>query len=65
MVNDLVRVLPILKFDNDSLCVACEQGKQYCQVHPIVLDSKIIEPLELLYINLYGTSTIETLKKKR
>ena len=28
VVQDLVRGLPILKYDNDSLCAACEVGKQ-------------------------------------
>ena len=29
VVNDLVRGLLVLKFDNGSLCAACEQGKQH------------------------------------
>ena len=65
MVNDLIRGLPVLKFNNDSLCATCEQGKQHLQGHPNVIDSKIIEPLELLHIDLYGPLTIETLNKKR
>ncbi|XP_052625604.1 uncharacterized protein LOC128132724 [Lactuca sativa] len=43
---------------------ACEQGNQHRQGHPIVIDSKIIEPLELLHIDLCRPSTIETLNKK-
>ncbi|KAI3496684.1 hypothetical protein L1887_39055 [Cichorium endivia] len=31
---DLVRGMPALKFDNDSLCSACEHGKQTKQRHP-------------------------------
>ena len=65
VANDLVRGLPVLMFDNDTLCAACEQGKQHRQGHPIVIDSKIVEPLELLHIDLCGASTIETLNKKQ
>lgn len=64
MVQDLVRVLPFLKFDNDTLCAACEQGKQHRQGHPVIIDLKIVELLELLHIELCGPSTVETLKKK-
>ena len=65
MINDNVRGFPILKFDNDTLCVACEQGKQLRQGHPVIIDSKIVEPFEVLYIDLYGPSNVETLNKKR
>ena len=51
-MQDLVRGLPVLKFDNDSLCAACEVGKQHKQGHPITIDSKIVAPLELLHIDL-------------
>ena len=47
------------------MCAACEQGKQHRQGHPVIIDSKIVEPLELLHINLCGPSTVETLNKKR
>ena len=63
--EDLVRGLPVLKFDNDSLCAACEQGKQHRKGHPIVIDSKIVDPLELLHIDLCGPSTFATINKKR
>ena len=65
VVKDLVRGFPVLKFNNDTLCVACEQGKQHKHKHPIVIDLKIIEPLELLHIDLCGPSTVETLNKMR
>ena len=65
VIQDLVRGLPILKYDNDSLCAACEEGKQHKQGHPITIDSKIVEPLELLHIDLCGPSTVATLNKKR
>lgn len=56
--NDLVRGSLVLKFDNDTLFTACEQGKQHRKGHPIVIDSKIVGPLELLHIDLCGPSTL-------
>ena len=64
MVQDLVRGLHVLKFDNHTLFAACEQGKQHMQGHLITIDSKIVEPLELLHIDLCGPSTVATLNKK-
>ncbi|KAI3682224.1 hypothetical protein L2E82_50087 [Cichorium intybus] len=62
---DLVRGMPALKFDNDSLCSACEHGKQTKQRHPTVINPKITEPLSVLYIDLCGPSTIESIGKKK
>ncbi|KAI3503844.1 hypothetical protein L1887_32298 [Cichorium endivia] len=62
---DLVRGMPALKFDNDSLCSACEHGKQTKQRHPTVINPKITEPLSLLYVDLYGPSTVESIGKKK
>ena len=64
MVEDLVRGLLVLKFDNDTLCAACEQGKQHRKGHPIVLASTLDASLELLHIDLCGPSTVEKLNKK-
>lgn len=50
----MVRGLPILEFDIDFLCAPCEQGKKHWQGHPLTIDSKIVEPLELLHIDLCG-----------
>mgnify|MGYP001555789039 CR=1 FL=1 len=56
-MNDLVygemeRGLPLLKFENDHLCAACECGKQSKKGHPIIIEKFIVEPLELLRIDL-------------
>ncbi|XP_052619539.1 uncharacterized protein LOC128125946 [Lactuca sativa] len=53
-----------LGYLNFSLLSACKQGKQHRQGHPIVIDSKIVEQLEVLHIDLCGPSTVETLNKK-
>ena len=65
VTKDLVRGLSVLRFDNDTLCAACEQGKQHRKGHPIVINSEIVEPFELIHIDLYGPSTVDTLNKKR
>lgn len=65
VLNDLVHGLLFSKFDNDSLCATCEQGKQHRQGPPITIDSKIIEPSELLHIDLCCPSIVENLNKKK
>ncbi|CAH1432412.1 unnamed protein product [Lactuca virosa] len=54
-----------LKFSNDTLCPACECGKKSKASHPMVIDSSIYEPLELLHIDLCGPSTIASLHHKK
>jgi len=61
VLGDHVRGLPVLKFDNEHLCVACEQGKQSKKGHMSIIDTKIIDPLELLHIDLCGPAAIESL----
>ncbi|KAI3510580.1 hypothetical protein L1887_17688 [Cichorium endivia] len=62
---DLVCGMPALKFDNDSLCSACEHGKQTTQRHPTVINPRITEPLSLLYMDLCGPSAVESIGKKK
>lgn len=60
----MVRGLPALKFDNDTLCLACDCGKQMNGSNPLIIDSLVVEPLELLHIDLYGPSTVVSLHHK-
>ncbi|KAI3515898.1 hypothetical protein L1887_14803 [Cichorium endivia] len=60
VLRDLVRGLPLLKYDRDRLCDACELGKQSRKSHSTIINTKIIEPLELLHIDLCGPSAIES-----
>ena len=69
-INDLVtgekvRGLPLLRFDNDTLCAACECGKQSKKRHPLVIHNSVTEPLQLLHIDLCGPSAIPSLHKKK
>ena len=61
VLGDHVRGLPVLKFDKEHLCAACEMGKQSRQSHPSIINTKVIEPLELLHIDLCGPSSIESI----
>ena len=60
VVNDLVRGLPVLKFNNEHLCAACEFGKQSRKSHSSIISTKIVEPLELIHIDLCGPSSIQS-----
>ncbi|KAL7585167.1 uncharacterized protein LOC111912704 [Lactuca sativa] len=59
-LGDHVRGLPLLKFDKDHLCAACEMRKQSRKSHPFIVNTKVIEPLELLHIDLCRPSSIES-----
>ena len=61
VVGDLVRGLPPFKFDKEHLFASCEHGKQSRKSHPTVIHTKIIEPLELIHVDLCGPSAIESI----
>ena len=65
VTEELVCGLPILKYNNDTLCLACKRGKQTKGSHPLVIDSLISGPLELLHIDLHGPYTIASLHHKK
>ncbi|KAI3515995.1 hypothetical protein L1887_14902 [Cichorium endivia] len=60
VLGDLVRGLPLLKYDKDRSCDACELRKQSRKSHSTIINTKIIEPLKLLHIDLCGPSAIES-----
>ncbi|KAI3766946.1 hypothetical protein L2E82_17026 [Cichorium intybus] len=60
VLGDLVRGLPLLRYDKDRLCDACELGKQSRKNHSTIINTKILETLELLHIDLCGPSAIES-----
>nr|KAJ0214349.1 hypothetical protein LSAT_V11C400174670 [Lactuca sativa] len=61
VIGDRVRGLPLLKFDKEHLCAACEMGKQSRKNHPTRINTKIVEALELLHIDFCGPSAIESI----
>ncbi|XP_052623760.1 uncharacterized protein LOC111907064 [Lactuca sativa] len=58
------RRLSHLKFRNINKLVTEDLGKQHRKGHPIIIDLNIVEPLELLNIDLCVSSTVETLNKR-
>lgn len=60
-MGDLVRGIPLLKFVKDNLCATCEMGKQSKKNHSSILNTNIIEQLELIHINLGGPSSIKSI----
>lgn len=62
--GEMIRGLPLIKFENDHLCPACECGKQSKKGHPVIIEKSILEPLEILHNDLCGPSIVESLHKK-
>lgn len=48
--GDHVRGLPLLKFDKEHLCATWVLAKQSTKSHPTIVNTKVIEPLQLLHI---------------
>ena len=63
--GEMVRGLPLLKFENGHLCAVCECGKQSKTGHPVPIEKSISKALELLHIDLCGTLAIESLHHKK
>lgn len=63
--GEMVCSLPLLEFENDYLCVACECGKQSKKGHPVLIKKSISEPYELFHGDLCGSSTVESLHHKK
>ncbi|KAI3523763.1 hypothetical protein L1887_02147 [Cichorium endivia] len=61
VTGEMVRGMPLLKFDNENICAACALGKQKKKPHKTITDSSITHPLELLHIHLCGPSTVASL----
>nr|KAJ0210537.1 hypothetical protein LSAT_V11C400158600 [Lactuca sativa] len=63
--DDLVRGLPLLKLDNETLCAAYEKGKLSKYTHKSISESSVSEPLELLHIDLCGPAKTQTIQGKK
>ncbi|GJS64114.1 putative ribonuclease H-like domain-containing protein, partial [Tanacetum coccineum] len=58
--RNLVRGLPSKIFENDHSCVAGQKGKQ----HKASCKAKIIKPLHMLHMDLFGPINVKSLTKK-
>nr|GFA33402.1 retrovirus-related Pol polyprotein from transposon TNT 1-94 [Tanacetum cinerariifolium] len=63
--NDLVRGLPLLKYDKDHLCPSCQLGKSKKASHPLKTKNSNKEILSLLHMDLCGPMRAESINKKR
>nr|GEU86029.1 putative ribonuclease H-like domain-containing protein [Tanacetum cinerariifolium] len=63
--GNLVRGLPLKLFKNDHTCVACCKGKQHkASYKAINAVSSIFEPLQFLYMDLFGHTSIRSIDHK-
>ncbi|GJZ58429.1 retrovirus-related pol polyprotein from transposon TNT 1-94 [Tanacetum coccineum] len=63
--NDLVRGLPLLKYDKDHLCPSCQLEKSKKASHPLKTVNSNKEILSLLHMDLCGPMRIESINKKK
>nr|GFB48749.1 retrovirus-related Pol polyprotein from transposon TNT 1-94 [Tanacetum cinerariifolium] len=57
--------LPKMKFENDHLCSACEQGKIHRKHHKSKTAFASKKPLYLLHMDLYGPMCVQSINGKR
>ncbi|GJQ90591.1 ribonuclease H-like domain-containing protein [Tanacetum coccineum] len=62
--GNLVRGLPSKIFENDHTCVTCQKGKQHKASFKIKLVSSISQPLQMLHMDLFGSTFVKSLNKK-
>ncbi|KAJ9541518.1 hypothetical protein OSB04_028024 [Centaurea solstitialis] len=61
----LVKGLPKLTFDRDSLCPACQMGKMKRISHKSKTESSCQSPLEMLHMDLCGPIEIQSISGKK
>ncbi|KAJ9556755.1 hypothetical protein OSB04_011369 [Centaurea solstitialis] len=61
----LVKGLPKLTFDTDSLCPACQMGKMKRSSHKSKTESSCQSPLEMLHMDLCGPMRIQSISGKK
>ncbi|GJU95954.1 retrovirus-related pol polyprotein from transposon TNT 1-94 [Tanacetum coccineum] len=59
--KNLVRGLPMLKYDKDHLCPSCQLGKSKKASHPLKAENTNTEVLHTLHMDLCGPMRTETL----
>ncbi|KAJ9557060.1 hypothetical protein OSB04_011674 [Centaurea solstitialis] len=61
----LVKGLPKLSFDRDSLCPACQMGKMKRSSHKSKIESSCQSPLEMIHMDLCGPIRIQSINGKK
>ncbi|GJV29845.1 putative ribonuclease H-like domain-containing protein [Tanacetum coccineum] len=62
--GNLVRGLPSKIFQNDHTCVACQKGRQHKASCKAKIVSSISQPLQLLYMDLFGPTSLRSINHK-
>ncbi|GJU36322.1 putative ribonuclease H-like domain-containing protein [Tanacetum coccineum] len=62
--GNLVRGLPSNIFDNDHTCIACQKGKQHKASCKAKLMISISQPLQMLYMDLFGPTFVRSINHK-
>ncbi|GJT95017.1 putative ribonuclease H-like domain-containing protein [Tanacetum coccineum] len=63
--ENLVRGLPIKRFENDQTCVACLKGKQHKASCKSKIQNSITQPLFMLHMDLFGLTFMSSLMNKK
>ncbi|GJR31751.1 putative ribonuclease H-like domain-containing protein [Tanacetum coccineum] len=63
--ENLVRGLPLKRFENDQTCVACLKGKQHKASCKSETQNSITQPLFMLHMDLFGPTFISSLMNKK
>ncbi|GJZ37469.1 putative ribonuclease H-like domain-containing protein [Tanacetum coccineum] len=63
--DNLVRGLPIKRFENDHTCVACLKGKQHKASCKSKVLNLITKPFFMLYMDLFGPTFVSSLMHKK
>nr|GEX87784.1 ribonuclease H-like domain-containing protein [Tanacetum cinerariifolium] len=63
--GNLVRGLPSKIFENDHTCVAFQKGKQHKATCKAKLMSSISQPLQMLYMDLFGPTSVMSINHKK
>ncbi|GJZ92379.1 putative ribonuclease H-like domain-containing protein [Tanacetum coccineum] len=63
--ENLVRDLPLKRFENDQTCVACLKGKQHKASCKSKAFSPITKPLFMLHMDLFGPTFVSSLMHKK
>ncbi|GJV08613.1 putative ribonuclease H-like domain-containing protein [Tanacetum coccineum] len=63
--ENLVRDLPLKRFENDQTCVACLKGKQHIASCKTKAFNPITKPLFMLHMDLFGPTFVSSLMHKK
>nr|GEV36402.1 integrase, catalytic region, zinc finger, CCHC-type, peptidase aspartic, catalytic [Tanacetum cinerariifolium] len=63
--KDLVRGLPMLKFEKDHICSTCQLGKSKKYTHKPKFENTIMEVLHTLRMDLCGPMRVQSINGKR